>query len=232
MKKSVQSIRDPEERFICFHADARDPLGSRDFYTLEVLPYEDGYVGFTSVYHTLFGMIPSGTDSGKARTPWVDRVDVQLLWSRDDKRFQRVGDRRVFLPYGPEGSWDADMIYTVQAPIVRADLGEIWIYYEGFGGHHMYSKRGEPYRGQVGLAVLRLDGFVCVTGIGALTTRPLTFRGDRLTINATSVDKYVGEGHGAIQVEILDAGSNEPIPGFSKKECDPFGGDEVRHPVS
>ena len=50
-----QSIRDPEERFICFHADARDPLGSRDFYTLEVLPYEDGYVGFTSVYHTLFG---------------------------------------------------------------------------------------------------------------------------------------------------------------------------------
>jgi len=59
-----QSIRDPEERFICFHADARDPLGSRDFYTLEVLPYEDGYVGFTSVYHTLFGMIPSGTSLG------------------------------------------------------------------------------------------------------------------------------------------------------------------------
>ena len=86
-----------------------------------------------------------------------------------------VGERRAFLANGPQGSWDAELIYTVQAPIVREERGEIWIYYEGFGGHHWYNQRGEHQRGQVGLAILRLDGFVSVTGIGALTTKALRF---------------------------------------------------------
>ena len=58
---------DPEERYVCFHADAQDRPGDRDFYTLEVLPYAGGFVGFTSTYHNLFGQIPAGADSGKAR---------------------------------------------------------------------------------------------------------------------------------------------------------------------
>jgi hypothetical protein len=209
-----------------------DPVGSRDFYTLEVLPYEDGYVGFTSVYHNMFGLTPAAIDAGTAQSPWLDRMDVQLLWSRDGQRFERVGSRRVFLPNGPEGSWDADMVYTVQAPIVREDLGEIWIYYEGFGGHHWFSQRGEQQRGQVGLAVLRLDGFVSVTGRGALTTKPLTFEGNRVSINATGVDRYAGGNYGTLRVEILDGETCRPVPGFARADCDVFGGDSVRHIVT
>ena len=229
---SPQDIREPDDRFICFHTDKQDSIGNRDFYTLEVLPYEGGYVGFTSTYHNMFGVEPAGLDSGKARSPWMDRMDIQLVWSRDAKHFERVGDRRVFVPNGPEGSWDSDLVYTVQAPIVREDLGEIWIYYEGFRGRHWYNQRGDRQEGQVGLAILRLDGFVSVTGKGMLTTRPLTFQGERLTINATGVDKYAGEGYGSVRVEILDAGTNQAISGFNKENCDPFGGDDIRHTVT
>jgi hypothetical protein len=227
---SPQDIREPDDRFLCFHTDQKDPIGSRDFYTLEVLPYEGGYVGFTSVYHNMFGLEPAGLDSGKARSPWMDRMDVQLVWSRDGKKFERVGDRRVFLPNGPEGSWDADLIYTVQAPIVREDLGEIWVYYEGFVGRHWFNQRGDKQEGQVGLAILRLDGFVSVTGRGSFTTKPMTFSGARLAINATGVDLYAGQNYGKVLVEVLDAGG-QPIPGFTKEDCEPLGGDDLKHVV-
>jgi hypothetical protein len=229
---SPQDISNPQDRFVCFHPDAADPIGSRDFYTLEVLPYEGGYVGFTSVYHNMFELTPAGIDIGKAQSSWLDRVDVQLLWSRDGRWFQRVGRRRVFLPNGPEGTWDADLIYTVQPPIVRPHLDEIWIYYEGFGGHHWFNQRGEAQRGQVGLAILRLDGFISVTGRGALTTRRLTFSGNRLVLNVLGVDKYAGAGYGTVAVEVLDGDTSQAIVGFTRQACDVFGGDAVRHVVT
>ena len=224
--------QEPEERYFCFHADAADRIGDRDFYTLEVLPYGGGLVGFTSVYHNLMGQIPAGTDLGKARSPWVDRIDVQLLWSRDARRFERVGDRRVFLPNGPEGSWDEHLCYTVQAPIVREDLGEIWIYYEGFGGRHVFNQRGEQQRGQIGLAILRLDGFVSITGAGSLTTRPLVFEGNRLRINATGRDRYAGDGYGTVKVALLDGETSQALPGYGLDDCRVFGGDSISHTVS
>ena len=222
----------PEDQYICFLPDEFDRLGSRDFYTFEVLPYEDGFVGFTSVFHTYFNEIPAGMDSGNAQSPWLDKVDVQLLWSRDGEKFDRIGERRVFIPNGTEGSWDEDLIYTVQAPIVRKDLGEIWIYYEGVSGHHYFGHRGEHQRGQVGLAILRLDGFISITGSGTLNTKPLIFQGNQLSINATGVDKYAGEFYGSVEVEIIDAQTQHPIPGFTRDNCDIFGGDEISHTVS
>ena len=147
-------------------------------------------------------------------------------------KFQRLGERRVFIPNGPPGSWDEHLVYAVHGGIIREDLGEIWLYYEGFSGHHWFYHRQEHQKGQVGLAILRLDGFVSVTGQGAITTRPLTFQGRMLKINATGVDKYVGPGYGTVRVEVLDAGTGEPIPGFDKESSDAFGGDRIDHPVT
>ena len=229
---SPQKKRNPDDRFICFHADEKDLPGSRDFYTLEVMPYEDGFIGLTSVYHNMFGVAPAGMDSGKARSPWMDRMDVQLLWSRDAEKFVRIGQGRPFIPNGPEGSWDQDLVYSVHGGIVRKDEGEIWLYYEGFTGHHWFEARKEPQRGQVGLAVLRLDGFACVTGQGTLTTRALTFEGSRLHINASGVDKYSGPGFGTVQVEVLDPETGQPIAAFTKEDSEEFGGDEISHEVT
>lgn len=224
---------DPDEKYVCFHADQRDPLFSRSFYTLSVTPYETGYIGMTAVYHTPdpVGLrLPAGNETGLARTDWLDKMDVQLLWSRDGEKFTRVS-RRPFIPNGPEGSVDDDMAYPMQSMIVREDLGEIWIYYQGFGGKHSFYKRGEPQSGQICLARLRLDGFVAVTGRGTLTTRPLTFKGNQLLINAAGTDRYAGTGWGTVRVEILSPETGKPLPGFTKADCKPFSGDAIRHPV-
>jgi hypothetical protein len=224
---------DPDDKYVCFHADQRDPVFSRSFYTLSVTPYEGGYIGMSAVYHTpdAVGMrLPAGTDTGLARTEWLDKIDVQSLWGRDGLKFERVS-RRPFIPNGPKGSVDDDLVYPVQSMIVREDLGEIWIYYQAFGGKHSFYQRGEPQKGQICLARLRLDGFVAVTGRGTLTTRPLTFEGNGLLINATGVDRYAGPGWGSVRVEIVSPQTGKPLSGFTKEDCQAFSGDAVRHRV-
>ncbi len=229
-----RSKRDPEKAHVCFNTYRGDPDISRNFYTMSVLPYAGGYVGLAAVYHTTEAAglrIPAGMDTGRARNRWLDKIDVQLLWSRDGKKFHRVS-RRPFIPTGPEGAVDDDLIYPMQSILVRRKKGEIWIYYQGFGGKHSFYKRGEGQTGQVCLARLRLDGFVAVTGRGTLTTRPIVFEGDRLLINASGRDKYAGEGWGGVAVEVLDAETKEPLEGLDKEACETFTGDAVRHRVT
>jgi hypothetical protein len=112
------------------------------------------------------------------------------------------------------------MIFVMQHPIVVGD--EIWFYYAGFSGRHWATKRKEPQGGAVGLAKLRLDGFVSIdAGDGELTTVPLLMSGDRLIVNANA-------SLGSVKVEILDA-AGKPLEGFSKEDADSIQGDSVRH---
>ena len=65
-----------------------------------------------------------------------------------------------------------------------------------------------------GLAMLRRDGFARMeagAAGGALTTRPVRFRGDRLFVN-------VDAGRGELRVSVLDTNGNE-IGGLSAAEC-------------
>ena len=71
-----------------------------------------------------------------------------------------------------------------------------------------------------------------VTGKGALTTRPLLLEGNRLKINATGVDKFVGPGYGTVRVEVLDAATGETVAGMGKEDSDAFGGDEIGYTAS
>ena len=195
---------------VIMKADDQDPMSSRQFYNMEWMPYGDVYFGFISVYH-----VPGPG-------PWWDKVDVQLTFSRDGRTWQRAGDRQVFIPYGREpGAFDWAMVYCFQHPIVVGD--EIWFYYAGFSGLHWATQRQEWQGGAVGLAKLRLDGFVSMDpgGRGTLTTKPLRMSGDRLVVNANAT-------YSSIRVEILGA-DGKPIEGFSVKEADPITGDSVRH---
>ena len=78
-----------------------------------------------------------------------------------------------------------------------------------------------------GLATWRLDGFMSINAnsvTGTLTTRPLTFSGERLVINADAEE-------GEIVVEVLDA-SGGPIPGFEAQNGAPLRNDRIRHEVA
>jgi len=204
---------------VIMKADEQDPPWNQQFYNMEWMPYEDVYLGFISVYHILPGMEPKITPGA----PWMDKIDIQLSFSRDDRTWHRAGDRQVFIPNGasPE-DFDWGMIYVFQRPVVVGD--EILFYYAGFDGLHWATRRNELQGGAIGLAKLRLDGFVSIdAGDGVLQTKLMAMSGDRLIVNA---DASLGH----IRVEVVDA-EGEPIEGFGKDDAHPITGDSVRHEV-
>ena len=79
----------------------------------------------------------------------------------------------------------------------------------------------------VGLATLRRDGFASLAAGpegGHVTTRPLTFAGQRLHVNAA-----VASG-GRLRVEVLDR-HGHALPGLTLDDCLPFTGDSTAQEI-
>ncbi len=212
---------------------------STEFYTMTAWPYSDVYLGLLNTYHGET-IKPSPEDR-----PWMDRVDNQLVFSRNGVTWNRVGQSGVlttadlegerdwkaeakgatFLPYGKsKDDWDWGQIYPHYRPLIVGD--EIRIYYGGTLGRHWASYHKDPIESGVGLATLRLDGFVSVNAgkePSQLTTKPLVFLGDTLEINADAAG-------GTLTVEALDA-NGKVIEGFSMADCTPITTDSVRHVI-
>ena len=106
--------------------------------------------------------------------------------------------------------WGTVSPYFTPEPIIVGD--EIWFYYMAQNGRNWWTYTGDPPRKDpkakeprkgVGLATLRLDGFVSVETEkqGTLTTKPLLFLGDTLIVNANAKG-------GSLGVEALDSGGD------------------------
>jgi hypothetical protein len=150
-----------------------------------------------------------------------DFIHTELAVSRDGLQWQRFPGRDKLIAYGPEGSWDDEMIFASPAWVERGD--EWWIYYSGWDGPH-----GTPERtGRIGLAKIRKEGFVSWRGPkggGVIATRRMIWPGGGLALNAA-----VGEG--MIKVRISDA-NRKPLPSFDYDDCDLIPGDGIRLPVT
>ena len=192
--------------------DAHDPLNRDQFYNMEVIPYQGLRIGLTTVF---------------TYDPDFPRGAVQLTSSRDGRNWQRIGDRGPFLgPSSRVGDFDWGTIYPLQGPFVKGD--EIWIYYTGHGvdHNHVAPPGVDGFPNGIGLAKLRLDGFVSVDAGeegGTLTTKAFTFSGAELVLNADA-------SQGRILVEVLDV-NGQPIAGHARDDCSPVTGDSVRHGV-
>ena len=198
--------------------DEADPPDTQ-FYHIAVFKYEGLYLGFLGVFHTN-----------------SLHIDHQLVASRDGINWRRLGGRQPFLGLGDPGNFDAGMAY-IATPVIAGN--EIRIYYGGFNTRHSYRDlRGiatdfmppgaKPAAG-IGMARLPLDGFVSVDAgpnPGTLTTRPLTFTGRQLYLNAQfSAKQSAGmDDESLISVELLD-GSGQPISGYTLSEAIPISGD-------
>ena len=213
------------------------------FYGMAGFPYEGMYLGMLWVLD-VSGLCKAHPTQKVGGGGEDGPVYVELTSSRDLLNWDRVCDRDIFLPVGETDAWDQAVIYTVNRPVIVGD--EIWIYYGASWFSHAHpicktktgplldrmvaaakirSKRG--LLGGIGLATLRLDGWVSMdagANGGTITTKRLSFDGNRLIINAVSDD-------GEVLVEVLDE-NGEPIPGFAKTDCDIFKGDAIRHPVT
>lgn len=190
--------------------------------------YEGNYLGFLWVFDRAGDR--GRKAQGKSSSP-TQVADVELVSSRDGVRWQRPFPREFFQPRGTAGAWDAEGITPV-APIVHRD--QIWIYYSGWNYPYGTSslgrvkagwiEQGVRQQGAVGLATLRLDGFVSLRAgstTGTITTTPLEPHGI-LTVNAII--------RGELKAAVLDADGNS-LAGFGLEECEPLQGDSLRQVV-
>jgi hypothetical protein len=199
--------------------NAQDPPGAQ-IYSMAV--HNDGgqYVGLTQLYMR-------GT---------THLLEFELSASRDGLSWTRVHQGETFLPCGGHGEWDRFNNSISCNPVRVGD--ELWFYYSGrtfrhsgYGGpdrgtEDATSVRARvgrtavagqanddppPFvgmRGAIGLAKLRLDGYVSVGASydgGSVTTVSVLPGGESLHLNAACR-------WGEIVVEVLDP-DGQPVPG-------------------
>ena len=159
-------------------------------------------------------------------------LDVRLLTSRDGLHYTLAGpeplDRPPLVACGQIGTWDRLQTRITGAPPLRVG-DELYFYYRGFSSSH--DKKGQPRdtypAGAIGLATLRVDGFVSLAAGfdgGQVTTRPLKLPTGGLHINAKA------NHHARVVAEILDE-RGEPLPGYGAKDCVPIKEDRTDHTV-
>ena len=138
-------------------------------------------------------------------------TETQLAYSRDSVRWQRWDE--TLIERGAVGAFDRGGAYT-QYPAIKD--GRIYIVYTGESTRHGI-KEGGP---TVGLATLRLDGFVAVRSEGfmrgTLTTRPHHWKAGALQVNADA-----GIAECELRVQLQDE-TGRVLEGFGVGECDPI----------
>jgi hypothetical protein len=174
------------------------------------------------VYRTRAIKYPWAPDTYLA-FPWRFRQEdesrrVDLGVSRDGLNWKFYAAQEWYVE-PPEGS---DEVLSMYGLIRRGD--QIWQYIDEGGAHGDTEGRSKPRI--YSRVIQRLDGFVSLDAgksTGAAVTRPLTFEGNKLTLNVAATGKVL--------VEVQDE-KGSAIPGFSMADCDPIQTDSIRHVVS
>jgi hypothetical protein len=196
-------------------ADKLDPIRDDlktpcELYNLDCAGYESILLGLFSIWR--------GQPNDRAKPN-----EIVLGYSRDGFNWYRPV-RTAFIPVSERyGDWDWGNVQSAGGCcLVVGD--ELWFYVSGRAGVQGNSGSGIC---ATGLAKLRRDGFASMDSLsdaeGTLTTRPLTFCGKYLFVNA-DVDE------GELRVEVLDE-SGEVIKGFGRAACKPIRTDGTLLPV-
>jgi len=212
-------------REIIVRPDEHDPPQDHEFYGMSSLAYRDLRIGFLSVFHTLNEGWIAQNQIEEWMPEWMNRMDVQLTYSKDGRAWHRAGNREPILVCSPRGSGDSGCVYPPHAPFIMGD--EIWVYYGGSNELHGEPPRyGEEPRRGIYLAKIKKDRLVCLKteGQGIVTTTPLSVNPQALWINADATG-------GSVRVELVDP-FDRVVPGFSRDDCIPFSGDEIEHRIA
>lgn len=210
----VQGALWEKEPAIWTGADAQDvnyPALNQppQLYVLDCVAYESLIIGLFTIWHGERGIYPK-------------QNEVSIGYSRDGFHWSRP-DRKSFLPTsGEDGAWNLGNVQsTGGCCLVVGD--KLYFYVSGRQGIPGTRESGVC---STGLATMRRDGFVSLDAgseAGFVTTRPLTFSGRHLFVNANTNE-------GELTAEILDD-QGQVIAPFSKDNCKPIHGDGVMQAV-
>lgn len=190
---------------------AKSVGGNRvEFYGMHAWPVENFYLGIVWVFLVTHADSRAGYDDG--------HILPYLIYSADGIEWNRLPVREPFIPAGAAGTFECGSIYTTgDYPVTIGD--EVRFYYFGCAYTHGHT---EPFNSPgtytgFGLATLPRDRYVgwhAATVPGAITTKPLRFKGKELRLNLDAT-------RGQTRVELLDA-AGKPIKGYALEDCDPI----------
>jgi hypothetical protein len=202
---------DKRDVFYWCGADQRDPRHP-DFpevkpqlYNLDAAPYESLMIGLFTIWQ--------GPSNSRCRELGIQkRNQVFVGYSRDGFHWYRP-DRRPFMGVDDnEGAWNLGNVQSVGGGcLVVGD--RLYFYVSG----RRKNDRFWDGHASTGLATLRRDGFASLDADaqgGTVTTRPVTFTGKHLFVNAEA-------GNGSLRVEILDE-AGRVIEPYSATRCNPL----------
>ena len=210
--------------------DPARPQHNVALYDVNATPYESIMLGVFAIFR--------GPENEVCAAEGVPKtIDLELAYSRDGFHFSRP-DRTPFLASSRRtGDWNRAYLHACGGVCLVVEE-RIFFYFAGFSG---LSPRLGPtetgtsglsrrvmYAGaSTGLATLRRDGFARMeagAGGGSLTTRPVTFSGDRLFVNLKAP-------RGELRVSVLDA-EGRPVAGLRAQECAALSRDSSRAQVT
>jgi len=202
-------------------SDRLDPHHPK-FSDFEPQLYNLDAVAYESVMLGLFSILQGPENDDAKRLGIHKRNEVLLGFSRDGYHWDRP-DRTAFLGVDEtDGAWNWGNVQSAGGGcLVVGD--RLYFYYTG----RQWSSDGKRGGTSTGLAFLRRDGFASMdadsTG-GVLTTRPVTFKGRHLFVNASVAG-------GELRAEVLDEAGNIIGP-FSAEDCLPIVGDSTKAKVA
>jgi len=188
--------------------DLPDPLIQRmpQLYCLDPAAYESIMLGAYSIHYG-----PENEACDKGQFPKL--CEIELGYSRDGFHFSRP-DRTSFIAASRKEG-DAERGYLRPVGSVCTIVGDrLYFYYCGFSGVAPDGRKHFYAGGNTFVAFLRRDGFASMdadTGGGELVTRPVTFQGAHLFVNAAAAK-------GELRAEVLDE-NNHVIAPFTAANC-------------
>jgi hypothetical protein len=196
--------------------DLPDPQIQRptQLYCLSPIAYESIILGAFAIHY--------GPENGVcAKGKYPKLTEIELGYSRDGFHFSRP-DRTSFIA-ATRREGDADRAYVRPAGSVCTIVGDrLYFYYSAFSGDAPDGQKHMYAGGTTHVAFLRRDGFASMDADAAggdLVTRPLTFRGAHLFVNAAAAK-------GELRAEVLDE-QGRPIAPFTMRNCLPATGDKT-----
>jgi hypothetical protein len=199
--------------------DAPDPEVQRtpQLYCLDPIAYESIMLGAFSIHYG-----PENNVCEKGQFPKL--CEIELGYSRDGFHFSRP-DRTSFIPASRKEG-DPERGYLRPVGSVSTIAGDkLLFYYCAFSGVAPDGRKHFYAGGNTCVASLRRDGFASMdadAGGGEISTRPVTFQGSHLFVNAAV--------KGEIRAEVLDDHGHAIQP-FSAENCLPITGDQTLQAV-
>jgi hypothetical protein len=198
-----------------FDREGEGETKRRQIYGLADWIYSGVHFGLLSVYEW-----PGDTSEGP--TDLVKRherniMNCYLATSRDgsDWDLSWVYAGQPIIPRGGDGTFDKDMIHPSSSILTHDDRH--WLYYSGGNERHGTKQVVHPRENMIGLASLRLDGFVGLHADdveGTVVTKPFKLEGGGLRVNVDATE-------GKIRIDVLDASGN-PLEGYSGSDATTF----------